>query len=124
MVATGATQPRPVNTKFGFVVATAVGDEVAEANFKPATALSTETLPERKVACITAFTSEVARHANPAALEAVNRELLGGLAAAADQLFSVTLSIPSALLIYRWKRHGRGRYRRLSECIKRNGWQF
>ena len=89
MVATGATQPRPVNTKFGFVVATAVGDEVAEANFKPATALSfaTETLPERKVACITAFTSEVARHANPAALEAVNRELLGGLAAAADRLF-------------------------------------
>jgi hypothetical protein len=70
-------------------VATAVGDEVAEANFKPATALSfaTETLPERKVACITAFTSEVARHANPAALEAVNRELLGGLAAAADRLF-------------------------------------
>jgi hypothetical protein len=55
---------------------------------------------------------------------AVNRELLGGLAAAADRLFSVTLSIPSALLIYRWKRHGRGRYRRLSECIKRNGWQF
>jgi hypothetical protein len=47
MVATGATQPRPVNTKFGFVVSTAVGDEVAEANFKPATALSfaTETLP-------------------------------------------------------------------------------
>ena len=89
MVATGATQPRPVNTKFGFVVATAVGDEVAEANFKPATALSfaTETLPGRKVACITAFTSEVARHANPAALEAVNRELLGGLAAAADRLF-------------------------------------
>jgi hypothetical protein len=87
MVATGATQPCPVNTKFGFVVATAVGDEVAEANFKPPTALSTETLPERKVACITAFTSEVARHANPAALEAVNRELLGGLAAAADRLF-------------------------------------
>jgi hypothetical protein len=89
MVATGATQPRPVNTKFGFVVATAVGDEVAEANFKPATALSfaTETLPERKLACITAFTSEVARHANPAAFEAVNRELLGGLAAAADRLF-------------------------------------
>jgi hypothetical protein len=89
MVATGGTQPRPVNTKFGFVVATAVGDEVAEANFKPATALSfaTETLPERKVACITAFTSEVARHANPAGLEAVNRELLGGLAAAADRLF-------------------------------------
>ena len=28
MVATGATQPRPVNTKFGFVVATAVRDEV------------------------------------------------------------------------------------------------
>jgi len=70
-------------------VASAVGDEVAEANFKPATALSfaTETLPERKVACITAFTSEVARHANPAALEAVNRELLGGLGAAADRLF-------------------------------------
>jgi hypothetical protein len=46
-----------VNTKFGFVVGTAVGDEVAEANFKPAIALSfaTETLPERKVACITAF---------------------------------------------------------------------
>ena len=87
MVATGATQPRPVNTKFGFVVSTAVGDEVAEANFKPPTALSTETLPERKVACITAFTSEVAKHANPAALEAVNRELLGGLAAAADRLF-------------------------------------
>lgn len=89
MEATRATQPRPVNTKFGFVVATAVGDEVAEANFKPATALSfaTETLPERKVACITAFTSEVARHANPAALEAVNRELLGGLGAAADRLF-------------------------------------
>jgi hypothetical protein len=78
-----------VNTKFGFVVGTAVGDEVAEANFKPAIALSfaTETLPERKVACITAFTSEVARHANPAVLEAVNRELLGGLAAAADRLF-------------------------------------
>src|SRR6266480_6047996 len=57
------------------------------ANFKLPTALSTETLPERKVACITAFTSEVARHANPAALEAVNRELLGGLAAAADRLF-------------------------------------
>ena len=88
MEATRATQPRPVNTKFGFVVATAVGDEVAEANFKPATALSfaTETLPERKVACITA-SSEVARHANPAALEAVNRELLGGLGAAADRLF-------------------------------------
>lgn len=99
MVATGATQPRPVNTKFGFVVATAVGDEVAEANFKPATALSfaTETLPERKVACITAFTSEVARHANPAALEAVNRELLGVLQPIG--CFSVTLSIPSALLI-------------------------
>ena len=50
MEATRATQPRPVNTKFGFVVATAVGDEVAEANFKPATALSfaTEALPERK----------------------------------------------------------------------------
>jgi hypothetical protein len=46
MEATRATQPRPVNTKFGFVVATAVGDEVAEANFEPATALSfaTETL--------------------------------------------------------------------------------
>ena len=46
MEATRATQPRPVNTKFGFVVATAVGDEVAEANFKPATVLSfaTETL--------------------------------------------------------------------------------
>lgn len=86
MEATRATQPRPVNTKFGFVVASAVGDEVAEANFKPATALSfaTETLPERKVACITAFTSEVARQA---ALEAVNRELLGGLGAAADRLF-------------------------------------
>lgn len=97
MVATGATQPRPVNTKFGFVVATAVGDEVAEANFKPATALSfaTETLPERNVACITAFTSEVARHANPAALEAVNRELLGGLAAAADRLFLSTSSLPA-----------------------------
>lgn len=89
MEATRATQPRPANTKFGFVVATAVGDEVAVANFRPATALSfaTETLPERKVACTTAFTSEVARHANPAALEAVNRELLGGLGAAADRLF-------------------------------------
>jgi hypothetical protein len=108
MEATRATQPRPANTKFGFVVATAVGNEVAEANFKPAAVLSfaTETLPERKVACITAFTSEIARHANPAALEAVHRELLGGVAAAATGCFSVTLSIPSALLMIGGSGHG------------------
>jgi hypothetical protein len=93
MEATRATQPRPVNTKFGFVVATAVGDEVAEANLKPATALSfaTETLPERKVACITAFTSEVARHANPAALEAV---ALRAVALKSDNHFDIDVKRP------------------------------
>jgi hypothetical protein len=89
MEATRATQPRPVNTKFGFVVTTAVGDEVAEANFKPATALSfaTETLPERKVACITAFTSEVARHAPGRARGSQPRVARRSWGAAADRLF-------------------------------------
>ena len=34
MVATEATQPRPVNTKFGFVVATAVGDDASRSTHR------------------------------------------------------------------------------------------